>query len=30
MLFANGDIYEGIWQGGLKHGQGKYKWKNGN
>ena len=29
MLFANGDSYEGVWQGGLKHGRGKYTWKSG-
>jgi len=29
MLFVNGDIYEGMWQGGLKHGRGTYSWKNG-
>lgn len=29
MIFSNGDSYEGYWQGGLKHGKGKYIWKNG-
>jgi hypothetical protein len=29
MIFLNGDIYEGMWQGGLKHGRGKYQWQNG-
>ncbi len=29
MMFVNGDIYEGNWQAGLKHGRGKYQWKNG-
>ena len=29
MIFSNGDIYEGSWQAGLKHGKGVYKWKNG-
>ena len=29
MIFNNGDVYEGNWQAGLKHGKGIYKWKNG-
>ena len=28
MIFSNGDVYEGMWQGGQKHGKGKYRWKN--
>lgn len=28
MLFINGDKYEGMWQAGLKHGKGVYKWAN--
>ena len=28
MIFANGDVYEGMWQAGQKHGRGKYRWKN--
>lgn len=30
MIFSNGDTYEGMWQAGLKHGQGKYIWRDGN
>jgi len=29
MIFLNGDIYEGMWQAGQKHGRGKYQWQNG-
>ena len=30
MIFANGDSYKGMWQNGLKHGRGVYKWSNGD
>lgn len=30
MVFANGDLYEGTWQAGVKHGDGKYRWKQGS
>jgi hypothetical protein len=30
MVFSNGDTYEGMWQGNLKHGKGVYKWANGD
>lgn len=30
MFFINGDYYEGMWQGGQKHGKGIYKWNNGD
>ena len=29
MIFTNGDVYEGLWHNGQKHGRGCYKWKNG-
>ena len=28
MKFSNGDSYEGYWQAGMKHGNGRYKWEN--
>lgn len=30
MYFSNGDMYEGMWQNGLKHGRGSYTWSNGD
>ena len=29
-MFSNGDSYDGMWQSGLKHGKGTYKWCNGD
>ena len=30
MVFLNGDIYEGLYKDGLKHGLGKYTYKSEN
>ena len=26
MIFSNGDVHEGIYRNGLRHGQGIYNW----
>jgi hypothetical protein len=28
LTLVNGDVYDGMWSQGLKHGRGKYKWTN--
>ena len=30
ILYSNGDIYEGFWNDGMRHGIGKYIYANGN
>ncbi len=29
-MYANGDIYEGLWKAGKCEGPGRYRWKNRN
>ena len=29
-VYANGDVYEGLWKGGKCEGPGRYRWRNNN
>lgn len=29
-VYANGEVYEGMYSNGMRHGYGTYKWSNGN
>ncbi|MFM9816089.1 hypothetical protein ACKI16_47390, partial [Streptomyces scabiei] len=29
-MYANGDVYEGLWKAGKCEGPGRYRWKNRN
>ena len=30
MIYGSGDIYEGEFENGKEHGNGTFRWKNGN
>ena len=29
-VYANGDVYEGLWRHGKAEGPGRYRWRNAN
>ena len=29
-MYANGDVYSGLWAAGKCEGPGRYRWRNGN